>query len=427
MSAFAQAPSDCSKVAGVTEGPGPSSLFEATRLDLSRLAVRDAGELTRALEHACKASGQALAVERVGIWFVSDTGTVLRCATLYEASRDQHTSGAELALSMMPLYLQALEQRRVLSMPGAAEANVSQELRATYLGPHDIRATLDAPIFRQGEIVGVVRHEHVGGAREWTSRDRHFAGSVADLVAILLEQATRLDVEAALSAQRERLVKAERMEALSRMSAGVAHDFNNVLTAMLLRLDALRLDRPADAELGDALGEVIEAGERGARLVQQLLTFAKAKTPAPRPVDMARTLRAMEPMLHTLTQGKAQLRVEAVASPALISVDPSQLEQVILNLVVNARDASKSKAAEVLARLTVDSEHVCLTVVDNGAGMDAATREQVFEPFFTTKEHGSGLGLSTVYSIVQQAGGNVTVESTEGHGSTFSVRLPRIQ
>jgi two-component system, cell cycle sensor histidine kinase and response regulator CckA len=411
----------------VTEGPGPSSLFEATRLGLSRLAVRDAGELTRALEHACKASGQALAVERVGIWFVSDTGTVLRCATLYEASRDQHTSGAELALSMMPRYLQALEQRRVLSMPGAAEANVSQELRATYLGPHDIRATLDAPIFRQGEIVGVVRHEHVGGAREWTSRDRHFAGSVADLVAILLEQATRLDVEAALSAQRERLVKAERMEALSRMSAGVAHDFNNVLTAMLLRLDALRLDRPADAELGDALGEVIEAGERGARLVQQLLTFAKAKTPAPRPVDMARTLRAMEPMLHTLTQGKAQLRVEAVASPALISVDPSQLEQVILNLVVNARDASKSKAAEVLARLTVDSEHVCLTVVDNGAGMDAATREQVFEPFFTTKEHGSGLGLSTVYSIVQQAGGNVTVESTEGHGSTFSVRLPRIQ
>jgi signal transduction histidine kinase len=295
------------------------------------------------------------------------------------------------------------------------------------LGPLDIRATLDAPVFRQGEIVGVVRHEHVGSSREWTSRDRHFAGSVADLVAILLEQATRLDVEAALTAQRERLVKAERMEALSRMSAGVAHDFNNVLTAMLLRVEALRLDRPDDAELSQALGEVLEAGERGARLVQQLLTFAKAKTPTPRPVDVSRTLRDMEPMLLTLTQGKAQLRIEARTSPALINVDPSQLEQVILNLVVNARDASQGKGADVQVLLTLETEHVCLTVVDNGAGMDSATREQVFEPFFTTKEHGSGLGLSTVYSIVQQAGGNVTVESAEGHGSTFSVRLPRIQ
>jgi two-component system, cell cycle sensor histidine kinase and response regulator CckA len=362
----------------------------------------------------------------VGIWFISDTGSILRCATLYETSRDQHASGAELTLAMMPGYLQALEERRVLSMPGAAEANVSQELRDTYLGPLDIRATLDAPVFRQGEIVGVVRHEHVGSRREWSSRDRHFAGSVADLVAILLEQATRLDVEAALSAQRERLVKAERMEALSRMSAGVAHDFNNVLTAMVLRVEALRLDRPADVELAHAVSEVLEAGERGARLVQQLLTFARAKIPTPRPVDVSRTLRDMEPMLHTLTQGKAHLRVEAGSSAALISVDPSQLEQVVLNLVINARDASQSNA-DVLVRLTLEPEHVCVTVADNGAGMDAATREQVFEPFFTTKEYGSGLGLSTVYSIVQQAGGNVTVESTEGRGSTFSVRLPRIQ
>jgi len=246
-------------------------------------------------------------------------------------------------------------------------------------------------------------------------------------VAVLLEQATRLDVEAALNAQRERLVKAEKMEALSRMSAGVAHDFNNVLTAIMLKVDSLRFERPNDAVLGQALGEVMEAGERGARLVQQLLTFAKAKVPAPRPVDVARTLREMEPMLGTLVQGKALLVIERPASAALVSVDPSQLEQVILNLVVNASDASTSRGSEVRVRLTLEADAACLTVTDQGAGMDAATREQVFEPFFTTKEHGSGLGLSTVYSIVQQAGGSVTVESTEGHGATFSVRLPRIQ
>ena len=411
----------------MTEGPGTSSLFEATRLGLSRIALQHADELTRALEQACKASGQALAVERVGVWFISTDGSELRCASLYELSCDRHTSGAVLPTALMPGYLQALEARRVLPVPGAGEANVSAQLQSGYLASLDIRATLDAPVFRLGEVVGVVRHEHTKSAREWTSRDRHFAGSVADLVAVLLEQATRLDVEAALSVQRERLVKAERMEALSRMSAGVAHDFNNVLTAMLLKVESLRIDYAADSGLSEGLGEVLEAGQRGARLVQQLLTFAKAKVPTPRPVDVARTLREMEPMLLTLTADKASLRVERPAESALVSADASQLEQVILNLVVNARDAGARIGAEVRVRLSLEPEMVCLTVVDQGRGMDAATQEQVFEPFFTTKEHGSGLGLSTVYSIVQQAGGTVTVTSSEGHGSTFSVRLPRIQ
>lgn len=411
----------------MTEGTGTSSLFEATRLGLSRIALSHADELARALERACRASAQALLVERTGVWFISSDALELRCATLFELSQDRITSGAVLQLAQLPGYLEALEHKRVLPMPGMAEASQSAELQRLYLEPLDIRATLEAPIFRHGEVVGVVRHEHTGSAREWTSRDRHFAGSVADLIAVLLEQATRLDLEAALSAQRERLVKAEKMEALSRMSAGVAHDFNNILTAMMLKVETLRLERPTDSELDQALREVVEAGERGARLVQQLLTFAKARVPTLRPVDLSRTLREMEPMLQTLTQGKAELRIERSPTPALVNVDPSQVEQVIMNLVINARDASTRKTSQVQVRLLVEPDSVLLLVVDQGTGMDAATRDQVFEPFFTTKLQGSGLGLSTVYSIVQQAGGSVTVDSKEGDGSTFSVRLPRIQ
>jgi two-component system, cell cycle sensor histidine kinase and response regulator CckA len=402
-------------------------MFEATRLGLSRLALSQADELTRALERASQTSAQALGVERVGVWFVSTSGEELRCAALYELSHDRFSAGAVLKSAELPGYLEALEQHRVLQSPGPGDAYVSAELQRGYLEPLGIRATLSAPVFRQGEVVGVVRHEHVGESREWSSRDRHFAGSVADLVAVLLEQATRLDVEAALRAQRERLVKAEKMEALSRMSAGVAHDFNNVLTAMLLRLENLRLDYPNDQELLGVLGEITDAGQRGARLVQQLLTFAKAKVPAPRAVDLTRSLQGIEPMLVTLTQGHASLRIERPTAPVLVNVDPLQLEQVVMNLVINARDASPSSASPVLLRLTVEPETACLAVVDQGAGMDSATRDQIFEPFFTTKESGSGLGLSTVYSIVQQAGGSVTVESAEGRGSTFSVRLPLIQ
>ena len=161
--------------------------------------------------------------------------------------------------------------------------------------------------------------------------------------------------------------------------------------------------------------------------MQQLLTFAKAKAPVPRPVDLARTLRDMEPMLQTLTRDRATLCIERPSTPVLVSVDPSQMEQVIMNLVLNARDAGATRGAEVVVRLLVEPEQALLQVVDQGSGMDASTRDQVFEPFFTTKEQGSGLGLSTVYSIVQQAGGTVSVESSEGSGSTFSVRLPRIQ
>jgi signal transduction histidine kinase len=386
----------------LTEGPGTSSLFEATRLRLSRIALGHAEELTRALEQACKASAQALAVERCGVWFVSSDSRELRCATLFELATDGFSSGASLPIAAD--YLTTLEKHRVL-----------------------IEATrLEAPIFRLGEVVGVLRHEDTV-ERQWSARDRHFVGSVADLIAVLLEQATRLDVEAALSAQRERLVRAEKMEALSRMSAGVAHDFNNILTAILLQVEAVRVARSSDAPLVLALREVLDAGQRGARLVQQLLTFAKAKVPAPRPVDLSRTLHEMEPMLATLLGDRAVLRIERPASDVLVSVDPSQMEQVIMNLVLNARDSGAPSGALVLVRLELETDFAHLMVTDQGAGMDASTREQVFEPFFTTKEQGSGLGLSTVYSIVGQAGGNLSVESVEGTGSTFSVRLPLIQ
>ena len=401
-----------------------SSIFEATRLGLARLALEQANELTRAIEHVTLATAFALHVERVGVWFFSSDGTELHCATMYAASTQKHSSGAVLRAQSFPRYVQALESRRVVVANDARNAPETHELTADYLDVHGITSLLDSPIFRHGEIVGVVCHEHVGPMREWTVRERDFAGSVADMLAVLLEQATRLDVEAALLVQRERLARAEKMDALGRFGAGLAHDFNNVLTSMMLRIDALHENYPREPALVREVELLKDEAARGSRLVKQLLTFARADSFTPRPVDLTQVLHDSLPMLETLLRGSWSLSARLPGEALVVHADRAQLEQVILNLVINARDAMPA-GGKVEAELSAADDTVTLTVTDHGAGIDDRTLKHIFEPFFTTKTHGTGLGLSTVHSIVQQNGGTINVSSVPARGTAFTVRLPR--
>jgi signal transduction histidine kinase len=273
-------------------------------------------------------------------------------------------------------------------------------------------------------VVGVVCHEHIGPQREWTTRDRDFASSVADLLAVLLEQATRLDLEAALVEQRARLARAERMDALGRFGAGLAHDFNNVLTSMMLRIESLKESCQGDATVSTELDELQIEAARGSRLVKQLLTFAKADRCAPRPVDLVQVMRDSVPMLDSLLRGSWTLLTNVPAESLVVHADRAQLEQVVMNLVVNARDAMP-QGGQVHVVLEGSDDSVSITITDHGVGIDARTREHIFEPFFTTKSHGTGLGLSTVHSIVQQNGGTIEVISVPGGGTTFTINLPR--
>jgi len=406
-------------------GSTSSSIFEATRLGLARLALDQAAELTRAFERATAASAHALHVERVGIWFFNPDGSELSCATMYEATAHRHVSGAVLRTHDFPTYVAALESRRVIVAHDARTSPETRELCNSYLIPNGISSLLDSPIFRHGEVVGVVCHEHVGSAREWTPRDRDFVASVADLLAVLLEQATRLDLEAALVAQRERLARAEKMDALGRFGAGLAHDFNNVLTSMMLRMEGLKQLREEDAELSAELSELLSEAAHGSRLVRQLLTFAKADVCVPRPFDLGLVLRESESMLGSLLRGPWSLELQTPQTPLVVHADRGQLEQILMNLVVNARDAMPAGGL-VRVQLTADGDNVVLSISDSGVGMDETTKRHIFEPFFTTKMHGTGLGLATVHSILQQNGGTVEVESAPGRGTTFIVKLPRI-
>jgi PAS domain S-box-containing protein len=240
-------------------------------------------------------------------------------------------------------------------------------------------------------------------------------------------------------ALQEQLAQAQKMDAIGRLAGGVAHDFNNLLTAIVGHAELLR-DQivKEDAALED-LGEIEKAAERAAGLTRQLLAFSRRQVLQPRVLDLDLIITGMQRMLQRLIG--EDVRLEFVASgDAWVRADRSQMEQVVLNLVVNARDAMPrgGTIAVVTARQDLNDvvahrlglpvgRYVVLTVADTGHGMDPATQARVFEPFFTTRKDGTGLGLSTVYGVVRQSGGLIAVTSEPGRGTLFTVHLPWVE
>ena len=248
------------------------------------------------------------------------------------------------------------------------------------------------------------------------------------------EVAERKLAEEALRKSEEQLRQAHKLEAVGLLAGGVAHDFNNLLTVIAGYAEALLNDGATTPPMKDDLSQISRAAEQAATLTRQLLAFSRRQVLKPEVLDLNSILGELEKMLRRLIGEDIQLLVQQAARPALIKADPGQIEQVIVNLVVNARDALESGG-----RISIVASHVevsepgrgvrpwvTLAVKDTGQGMDEATRARIFEPFFTTKERGrgTGLGLATVYGIVQQSGGNISVHSEPGCGSTFKVYLP---
>ena len=238
----------------------------------------------------------------------------------------------------------------------------------------------------------------------------------------------------------EQLRHAQKIEAVGQLAGGIAHDLNNMLTAILAFSEFAEGSLPADHEGREDIEQVQLAAQRAALLTRQLLAFSRRQVLHPRPIDLTDVVGGLEPMLRRLISAEIDCVARLAPSLDLVMADPSQIEQVLLNLVINARDAMPRGGSIVIEtrQVAIDTDdaqrhpgltpgpHVVLSVTDNGTGMDAITQARVFEPFFTTKPvgQGTGLGLSTVYGIVRQSGGSISLRSEPGQGATFDIYLP---
>lgn len=403
--------------------------YEPARLRLAHIKHDTSRSRAAAVSRAVQISGAALAVERVGLWMMRDGGRTLECVDQYVLSTGSHTSGPRLQASDYPDYFAALAERRTISAPDARADPATCALTANYFEPNGITSILDAPIIREGCVVGVVCHEHTGALREWTQSEMAFSSTVADMVTIILEQVDRLELQAEAHREAELRASHRKMVALGRLAGSVAHDFNNILTmfAVLAEELAQNVD-PTIAQTGKEIADGVALSER---LTRQLVLFGRDDASPIQPVRLDELLARIRPLIVGATGSSALVEVSITAVSPEIVADRSLLEQILLNLCINAREAI-TDAGRVVIRVRdvgpddeVDDRYLLLEVADDGVGMDEETQDRIFEPYFTTKPHGTGLGLATVYGIIRRLGGLVHVTSAPGQGTTFTVALPR--
>lgn len=420
-------------MAGDSSLPGPGSATQHALVELARIPAQTS--LDSFFRHACELSADALQLERVGVWLFIDEGKVLRCANLYERSKGEHSTGSRLQVADFPTYFGTLKQHRTLPAAVATQEAWTAELTQEYLAPLGITSMLDAGLFVDGEMIGVICHEHVGPPREWSAEDQDFVAAVAEAAGLRIQAAEAHELRNAFQRQQKRLAAQAKLAAMEELTAGIAHDFKNLLMTVRIygRLLSKRDDMPQDAR--EHAQEIVTATDRGTELARELMEFARPTFAPPAVLDLAAATNEFLPELQAAAGPRHELRVSGSASVGRVLLEKLQYHRLLANVVTNAREAMpdggpiKVRLAPVRLRTGNGNgagRFVLVEVSDKGVGMDATTLARVFEPYFTTKLKGTGLGLPIVQQIVDRVGGFVRVESERGVGTTVRMYFPSI-
>jgi PAS domain S-box-containing protein len=306
----------------------------------------------------------------------------------------------------------------------------------------DLWATITTGRTWHGELQNRKKTGEIYWERAVISPVTNEHAEITQFVAVKENITAQKEAEAAAHDAEGRFEQAQKMEAVGRLAGGISHDFNNLLTAILGYAE-FALGEPGVApQMREDIQEIRKAGERAARLTRQLLAFSRKQRVEPQVLDLNQIASELTKMIGRLLGEDVRLTLELATSPGRVRMDPSHLEQVLMNLAVNARDAMPRGGQLTIATADVELDHafasthegvipgpyVAVRVIDTGSGIPADVLARIFEPFFTTKGvgKGTGLGLSTVYGIVRQSGGCIDVQSTIGQGTVMSVYFPRV-
>ncbi|RIL11894.1 MAG: hypothetical protein DCC75_01465 [Proteobacteria bacterium] len=515
------------------------------------------GSLQQAVQEMTEIAALTLAVERVAVWVLNEEKSELSCVNLFERSLNRHTSGGLLDLKGCPSYFEALRGNRVLVVHDTKKDPLTHQL--AHLVRSDVTSLMDAPIYLQGRLYGVVCLSHVGSRRSWQLDEQKFAGSMADIVAIAAEAAQRRKVEDELleskrflrrvidtdpnfvfvkdaagkfrlvnqavadaygttvedlvgrtdsdfnpqgdevshfrkddlwvinkrcelfipeeritdckgnqrwlqtvkrplevpssgevhvlgvatdiTAQKrlqDELVQSQKMEAIGQLAGGIAHDFNNLLTGIIGYTTLIKMQSERQPQINQNAELIERAACRATELTQKLLGFARKGKHQNVPIDVHSAIKETVAILARTIEKNVSLKLELEAENPFIEGDPGQIQQIILNLALNARDAIAEKFERgtiTISTKLVPSEinpsegAIQINVKDTGCGIDPALHDRIFEPFFTTKAEGkgTGMGLAMVYGIVRNHAGKIRVQSKPGQGAVFEVCFPSIQ
>lgn len=405
------------------------TLAELVRLQQAHLdlARTDLWDFDAAVQRLTATMAELVGTERVGLWLFSPDRRSLRCVDVYTRSLGVHARAADLAASGE--YLCSLQASLTLATGDAERDPRTLEFAHDYLRPLGITAMLDAPVRRDGRVVGVLCHEHVGPTpRTWSLLDQCAAAKGASFAARALETRDRRRLG-------ERIAQLERLDAIGDLARGIAHDMNNLLTVLGASLDECAVTG------GDAREQALEGAQRASArlrdLVASLAAVGRSERLRRERLELSAWLGGEVPALQRGAALGGHLHVAADTAPLWVEVDPGALARIVLNLVKNAAESRvPSGAQDVTVRLArrdgrdapglSPGGYGTIEVEDHGAGIAPEDRMRVFEPRFSTKVGGMlrGMGLASSFGLARQHGGTITVDSEVGRGSTFTLWLP---